>query len=162
MWAGIWFVATTELESDLPAIVDWVRKWPIAVKKHILFFIRFCFPTLVLMMWKLIDLFLNFLKTFKKLGMLELPFSSILNWDSYINYIAKNNSKKSEPYSFCNVSFFWGCHLPLPNDMEYCFHFWASAPTCFLGIWDKLQKQVFRTLTCCISWADWTGSTSSF
>ena len=31
-------MTTTELESDLPAIVDWVRKWPIAVKKHLVFY----------------------------------------------------------------------------------------------------------------------------
>ena len=89
-------------------------------KKTSCFFIRFCFPTLVLMMWKLIDLFLNFLKTFKKL---------LVCWDClFLQYwieililttLLKIIPKKSEPYSFYNVSFFWGCHLSLPNDIAW-------------------------------------------
>lgn len=30
--------------------------------------------------------------------------------------------------------------------MEYCFHDWVDAPTCYLNIRDKLQKWEFRTV----------------
>ena len=30
--------------------------------------------------------------------------------------------------------------------MEYCFHVWAGAPSCYLELLDKLQKQVCRTV----------------
>ena len=30
--------------------------------------------------------------------------------------------------------------------MEYCCHVWAGAPTCYLELLDKLQKQVCRTV----------------
>ena len=29
--------------------------------------------------------------------------------------------------------------------MEYCFHVWAGAPSCYLELLDKLQKQICRT-----------------
>ena len=29
--------------------------------------------------------------------------------------------------------------------MEYCFHVWAGAPSCYLDLLDKLQKQICRT-----------------
>ena len=38
-----------------------------------------------------------------------------------------------------NKSTIWLC-------MEYCFHDWVDAPTCYLNIWDKLQKWEFRTV----------------
>ena len=30
--------------------------------------------------------------------------------------------------------------------MEYCFHIWAGAPSCFLELLDKLQKRIYRTV----------------
>ena len=30
--------------------------------------------------------------------------------------------------------------------MEYCCHIWAGAPTCYLELLDKLQKQIYRTV----------------
>ena len=30
--------------------------------------------------------------------------------------------------------------------MEYCCHVWASAPSCYLELFDKLWKQIFRTV----------------
>ena len=29
--------------------------------------------------------------------------------------------------------------------MEYCYHVWAAGPSCYFGLLDKLQKQIFRT-----------------
>ena len=30
--------------------------------------------------------------------------------------------------------------------MEYCFHVWAGAASCYLEILDKIEKQIFRTI----------------
>ena len=30
--------------------------------------------------------------------------------------------------------------------MEYCYHVWAGAPSCYLKLLDKLQKQIYRTV----------------
>ena len=30
--------------------------------------------------------------------------------------------------------------------MEYCCHVWAGAPSCYLGLLDKLQKGIYRTV----------------
>ena len=30
--------------------------------------------------------------------------------------------------------------------MEYCCHVWAGAPSCYLELLDKLQKQIYRTV----------------
>ena len=30
--------------------------------------------------------------------------------------------------------------------MEYCCHVWACAPSCYLDLLDKLQKQIYRTV----------------
>ena len=30
--------------------------------------------------------------------------------------------------------------------MEYCCHVWAGAPSCYLELLDKLQKQICRTV----------------
>ena len=30
--------------------------------------------------------------------------------------------------------------------MEYCCHIWAGAPSCYLELLDKLQKQICRTV----------------
>ena len=37
-----------------------------------------------------------------------------------------------------SVEYAWPC-------MEYCCHVWAGAPSCYLELLDKLQKQVCRT-----------------
>ena len=29
---------------------------------------------------------------------------------------------------------------------EYCYHVWAGAPSCYLQLLDKLQKQIYRTI----------------
>ena len=30
--------------------------------------------------------------------------------------------------------------------MEYCYHVWACAPSCYFGMLDKLKKWLFRTV----------------
>ena len=86
--------------------------------------------------------------SFKMVG---LTFSSQLDWDSYIIFIAKTTSKKIEAL-ICSVKFLflevalylykstiWSC-------MEYCCHVWAGAPSCYLELLYKLQKWIYRTV----------------
>ena len=81
--------------------------------------------------------------SFKMLG---LTFSSKLDSGSYIASIAKTAYKKigekflsPEVALYLYKSTIWPC-------MEYCCHVWARAPSCYLELLDKLQKQIRRTL----------------
>ena len=85
--------------------------------------------------------------SFKMLG---LNFPSKLDWGSYITSIAETASKKigvlirsmkflsPDGVLYLYKSTIWPC-------MEYCFHVWASAPSCYLVVLDKLQKRICRT-----------------
>ena len=87
----------------------------------------------------------------KHFKMLELTFSSKLDWGSYIVSIAKTASKKiraligslkflsPEDALYLYKSTVWPC-------MEYCCHVWAGAPSCYLELLDKLQKRICRTV----------------
>ena len=37
------------------------------------------------------------------------------------------------------------CKSTLRPCMEYCCHFWAGAPSCYLELLDKLQKRICKT-----------------
>ena len=86
--------------------------------------------------------------SFKMMG---LTFSSKLVWGSYIISIAKTISKKigtsihsmkflsHEVALYLYKSTIWSC-------MEYCCHVWAGAHGCYLELFDKLQKQIRRTV----------------
>ena len=86
--------------------------------------------------------------SFKMLG---LTFSSKLDWGSYIASIAKTASKKigalihSIKFFSLDVALYLYKSTIRPY-MEYCCHFWAGAPSCFLELLDKLQKWIFRTV----------------
>ena len=73
-------------------------------------------------------------------------FSSKLDWGSYIISVAKTTSKKigalirSVKFLSPEVA------LYLFICMEYCCHVWAGAPSCYLELLDKLQKQICRTV----------------
>ena len=83
--------------------------------------------------------------------MLSSTFSSKLDLGSYIVSIAKTSSKKigalictmkllsPNAALYLYKSTIWPC-------MEYCCHVWASAPSCYLELLDKLQKQICRTI----------------
>ena len=83
--------------------------------------------------------------------MLGLTYSSKLDWGYYIISIAKSASKKigalirSMKFLFPEVDMYlynsaiWPC-------LEYCCHVWAGAPSCYLELLDKLQKQICRTV----------------
>ena len=88
--------------------------------------------------------------SFKMLG---LTFSSKLDWVSYIISLAKTASKKigalirSMKFISPEVALYlhkstirsWSC-------IEYCCHFWAGAPSCYLELLDKLQKRICTTV----------------
>ena len=86
--------------------------------------------------------------SFKMLG---LTFSSKLDWGSYIVPIGKTASKKigalihsmkflsPEVALYLYKSTIW-------SRVEYCFHNWAGASSCYLELLDKLQKWICRTV----------------
>ena len=86
--------------------------------------------------------------SFKMLG---LPFSFKLDWASYIIFIAKTASDKIGAL-ICSMKFLslevalylfkptmWSC-------MGYCCHAWVGAPSCYLEMLNKLQKQICKTV----------------
>ena len=83
--------------------------------------------------------------------MLELAFSSKLDWDSYITSIAKTASKKigalvrSMKFLSPVVALYLYKSTIRPY-MEYCCHVWAGTPSCYLEFIDKLQKRICRTV----------------
>ena len=83
--------------------------------------------------------------------MLGLTFSSKLDWGSYIVSIGKTASKKigalirSMKFLSPEVALYLYKSTIRPC-MEYCCHVWAGAPSCYLELLDKLQKQICRTV----------------
>ena len=86
--------------------------------------------------------------SFKMLG---LTFSSKLDWSSYIVSIAKIASKKigalirSMKFLSPEVALYLYKSTIRPC-MEYCCHIWTGAPSCYLELLGKLQKQICRTV----------------
>ena len=86
--------------------------------------------------------------SFKMLG---LTFSSKLDWSSYIVSIAKIASKKigalirSMKFLSPEVALYLYKSTIRPC-MEYCCHIWTGAPSCYLELLCKLQKQICRTV----------------
>ena len=67
-----------------------------------------------------------------------LTFSSKLDLGPYIIYIAKKFlSPEAALYLYKSTT------RPC---MEYYYHVWADAPSCYLELLDKVQKQMFRTV----------------
>ena len=79
--------------------------------------------------------------SFKMLG---LTFSSKLDWGSYITSIAKTASKKIGALIRSSEVALYLYKSTISPCMKYCCHVWASAPSCYLELLDKLQKQVCR------------------
>ena len=84
-------------------------------------------------------------------NMLELTFSSKLDWSSYVVYNAKTASKKigalihSMKFLSSEVALYLYKSTIRPC-MEYCCHVWAGATSCYLELLDKLQKPICRTV----------------
>ena len=83
--------------------------------------------------------------------MLGLTFSSKLDWVSYIISIVKTATKKivallpSMKFLSPEVALYPYKSTIRPC-MEYSCLFWAGAPSCHLGLLDKLQKRICRTV----------------
>ena len=77
--------------------------------------------------------------------MLELTFSSKLNWGSYMISIAKTASKKIGAL-ICFMRFLspvvvlYLYKSTIYPCMEYCCHISTGTPSCYLELLDKLQK----------------------
>ena len=83
--------------------------------------------------------------------MLQLTFSSKLDWGSYIISIAKTAFKKIGAL-ICSMNFFSPevalnfYKSTIHQCMEYCCHIRAGASSCYLELLDKLQKRICRTV----------------
>ena len=137
----------SELESDLRDTVDWGKKWLVDFNAGK--------AQLVSFDWsnnngsidvKMDGSVLEEKSSFKMLG---LTFSSKLDWGSYIISIAKTASKKIVAL-ICSMKFLspevalYLYKSTIRSCMEYCCHVWAGAPSCYLGLLDKLQKWICR------------------
>ena len=84
--------------------------------------------------------------------MLGLTFSSKWDCGSHIISVAKTSCKKigalicSMKFSSPEVAMYLYKSTILPS-MEYCCYVWAGAPSCYLELLDKLQKQMCRTVS---------------
>ena len=131
----------SELESDLRDTVDWGRKWLVdfnAGKTQLVLFDQS-----------------------KKTGAIDVKMDGsvleektsfkMLDWGSYIVSIAKTASKKigalihSMKFLSPEVALYLYKSTIQPC-MEYCCHVWAGAPSCYLELLDKLQKQICRSV----------------
>ena len=89
----------------------------------------------------------------KKLSfqMLGLISSSKLDWGSYMISIAKTASTKIGAL-ICSMKFLspvvslYLYKSTIQPCMEYCSHFWAGDPSCYLELLGKLQKLICRTV----------------
>ena len=97
-------------------------------------------------MWKWMGLFL------RKNHLLRcLSWIPLLNWVGIIISFAKTASKKigslisSMKFLSAEVALYLYKSTKCPC-MEYCCHVWADAPSCYLELLDKLQKQICRTV----------------
>ena len=83
--------------------------------------------------------------------MLGLTFSSELDLGSCIISIAKTSSKKVRAL-ICSMKFlspevFLYLYKSITQPyMEFCCHFLAFAPSCYLELLDKLQNWICRTV----------------
>ena len=82
-------------------------------------------------------------------NMLGLTFSYKFDWGSYTISIVKTASKKigvlirSMKFLSPEVALYLYKSTICPC-MEYCCQVWASAPSCYLELLDKLQKRICR------------------
>ena len=80
-----------------------------------------------------------------------LTFSSKLDWGPYIIYIAKIASNKigvliHSMKLLSPEAAFYLYKSTTQLCMEYYYHVLADAPSCYLELLDKVQKQMFRTV----------------
>ena len=85
--------------------------------------------------------------------MLGLTLSPKLDWGSFIISVAKTASKKigalihSMKFLSLEVALYLYKSI-IRSCMEYCCHIWAGAPSCYLELLGKLQKQAGLLVLC--------------
>ena len=142
----------SELKSDLSDLrdtVDWCKKQLVdfnAGRTQLVSFDRFNNTDAID-----VKMYGSVLEEKSSLKMLELTFSSKLNWGSYIISVAKTASKKIGVLIRCMKFLSPEVALYLYKStirpcMEYCGYVWACAPSCYLELLDNLQKWIYRTV----------------
>ena len=79
---------------------------------------------------------------------------SLLNWVGALtlSLLLKLPPRKLEPFLWTSMKFLspevalYLYKSTIRPCMEYCCHVWAGAPSCYLELLDKLQKQICRTI----------------
>ena len=153
VWSGIWCVVATRIDfwtwicsmrhcGLVQVVACWFQCW----KSSASFFYRSNNTGAIDV--KMDGSGLEETSSFKILG---LTFFSKLNWGSYIISIAKTASKKIGAL-ICSMQFLspevalYLYKSTIRPCMEYCCHFGASVPSCYLELLDKLQKRIYRTV----------------
>ena len=141
---------TSELESDLRDTEDRGRKWLVdfnAGKTQLVLFDQSKNTGAIDV--KMDGSVLEDKTSFKMLG---LTFSSKLDWGSYIVSLAVSLASKKIGALIRSMKFLspkvalYLYKSTIRPCMEYCCHFWAGAPSCYLELLDKLQKRICRNV----------------
>ena len=123
--------------------MDWSRKWFVDFNPGKTQLVLFDQPKITGAIDVKIDG--SVLEEKSSLKMLELTFSSKLDWGSCIISIVKTACKKigalirSMKFLSSEVALYL-CKLTIQPCMEFCSHVWAGAPSCHLKLLDKLQN----------------------
>ena len=149
MSSGIWSVATTRIDFSTWTWSFWGRKWlfDFSVGRIQMVLLDPSNNTGAIDV-KMDGSGLEEKSSFKMLG---LPFSSKLEWGSYIISIAKTASKKIRAlvclmkFLFLEILLYF-LKSNIQPCMEYCCHLWAGTACCYLELIDKLQKWICRTV----------------
>ena len=143
------FEPSVAIKSDQQDTVDWGKKWLVdfnAGKTQVVSFDQSNNTGSIGV--KIDGPVLEEKSSFK---MLELTFSSKLDWGTYTISIAKTASKKIGTL-ICSIKFLppevalYLYKFTICPCMEFCCHIWAGAPSCYLELLDKLQKQLCKTV----------------
>ena len=96
----------------------------------------------ILLMWKWMSLFLRKSRLLRCWGCL-----SLLNWIGTLTLPHRKIGAliRSINFLFPEVALYLYKSTTQPC-IEYCYHVWSGAPSYYLKILDKLQKQIFRTV----------------
>ena len=127
-----------EFESDLQDIVDWGEKCSIDVKMG--------------------EFVLEEKSSFNMIVVINhlLTFSSKLDCGFYIISIGKTASKKIRAlfYKVSSEIALYFCKSTICPCMEFYYHVWAGAPSCYLELLPKVQNEYAGdhwSFTCCFS-----------
>ena len=138
-------MVTTSLSSELWA---WAGSGLlISMLEKLIWFRLTGLITLVLLMWWM-GLLLRKNHLLKCWG-----WVSLLNWVEALTLISIAETVSKEVWVLiCSMTFLspevalYHCKSTTWLCMEYCFHVWADAPSCYLELLDKLQKQMCRNV----------------